>query len=160
MSMSTPTQEQMFYAAERASADTLQQALWLAGLDVGNPNPNPLTRGEVEKMALDKRRDSWAFEAVLRVLDNQPPSEDEEQFMTDDLKHWAAVRETDETVAEAIHYVAGGDTSNAARIWCNPSDAEWLAIWERVTRNGLTDASEYRWGAGTLADAKPFNEES
>lgn len=56
-------------------------------------------------------------------------------------------RETSKEIMEAIMFVAGGDSSEAVRIWEEPTEAELLAIWERVTQNGLHDASEYCWGA-------------
>ena len=61
----------------------------------------------------------------------------------------------DEAVAEAIHYVAGQSPVAAQVVFENPSYPEWLAIWERVTKNGLLKAGEFRWGTGTLADAEP-----
>ena len=31
--------------------------------------------------------------------------------------------------------------------WESPTDTELLAIWERVTKNGLISASQFVWGA-------------
>lgn len=58
----------------------------------------------------------------------------------------AASRETDPAVMEAIRIVAGSDSA-AERVWADPTAEEALAIWERVTNNGLRDSSEYCWGA-------------
>ena len=49
--------------------------------------------------------------------------------------------------AERIWFALGEDETEAERIWADPSDAELLAIWERVTKNGLINASEFCWGA-------------
>ena len=62
------TQKQMFYSAQKENADTLQHALYMAGL--GEPNSNPLTIDEVRIMATSNKRYSWAFALVLRVLEN------------------------------------------------------------------------------------------
>lgn len=68
--MPTPTQQQMFYAAQRKISDTLQHAAWMAGLVASDPNPNPLTRAEIKNLAESKWDKAWAYEAVLRILDN------------------------------------------------------------------------------------------
>ena len=60
-------------------------------------------------------------------------------------------RETDPAIMEAILYVAGGDEADAVRIWEEPSREELLAIWERVTRNGLRDATDFCWGSAGSA---------
>ena len=56
-------------------------------------------------------------------------------------------RETDPAIMEAILYVADGDEADAVRIWEEPNREELLAIWERVTRNGLHDATDFYWGS-------------
>jgi hypothetical protein len=61
-------------------------------------------------------------------------------------------RETCIEIMEAILHVAGGDGDEAARIWEDPSDRELLAIWERVTKNGLRDAREFPWGVTNLGN--------
>ena len=55
-------------------------------------------------------------------------------------------RETSKEIMEAIVFVAGGDSAEAVRIWEEPTEAEMLAIWERVTQNGLHNASAFFWG--------------
>lgn len=55
-------------------------------------------------------------------------------------------RETSTEVMEAISQLARHE-SEAIRIWEAPTEAEILAIWERVTKNGLIDADEFYWGA-------------
>jgi hypothetical protein len=64
----------------------------------------------------------------------------------------AASRETDQSVMEAILYVADGDEAEAARIWQDPTEAEWLAIWERATKNGLIDGDSLQWGEAALGN--------
>ena len=71
----------------------------------------------------------------------------------DEIKTWAASRETDDVVAEAIINLARHNPHTAQNIWTNPTREEWLAIWERVTRNGLLDGDDYRWGAGVLGNS-------
>ena len=56
-------------------------------------------------------------------------------------------RETSIELMASILAVADGNEAQAVRIWEDPSEAEMLAIWERVTQNGFHDASEYCWGA-------------
>lgn len=55
-------------------------------------------------------------------------------------------RETSIEVMEAIRAVAGSDEA-AVRVWEDPSYEEALAVWERVTNNGLRDSTNYCWGA-------------
>lgn len=59
----------------------------------------------------------------------------------------ASSRETSVEIMEAIDYVAGHNEIEAVRVWQEPSEAEMIAIWERVTKNGLIDAAEFCWGA-------------
>lgn len=66
--------------------------------------------------------------------------------MSDFLKS-ADSRETSAELMEAILFVAGGNEARAVRIWEDPSERELVNIWERVTKNGLIDASEFCWGA-------------
>lgn len=56
-------------------------------------------------------------------------------------------RETSAELMQAILYVAGRDETEAVRIWEAPSESEMLAVWERVTKNGLLQANEFCWGA-------------
>jgi hypothetical protein len=58
----------------------------------------------------------------------------------------AESRETSPEIMEAIMYVAGND-AEAVRVWEEPTEPEMLAIWERVTKNGNLDASDFCWGA-------------
>jgi len=58
----------------------------------------------------------------------------------------AASRETSVELIEAIYFVAGKNESEAVRIWEDPTDVELLAVWERVTKNGLIAADEFCWG--------------
>ena len=67
--------------------------------------------------------------------------------MTKKFLETADSRETSIELMASILAVADGNETDAARIWEDPSEAEMLAIWERVTQNGLHDASEYCWGA-------------
>jgi hypothetical protein len=77
----------------------------------------------------------------------------------------AASRETSYEILEAILFVAGQNEAAAKRIWEDPDQVEGLAIWERVTGNGLRAATEYTWGASgtqwaeTLGIVKPAETE-
>lgn len=73
---------------------------------------------------------------------------------TMEIRGWASSRETDPEVALAIWNLAGGDPDEAQRIWDDPTDAEQIAIWERVTDNGLRPGADYQWGASTLAEVE------
>jgi hypothetical protein len=73
--------------------------------------------------------------------------------MTSEMIQWADDRNTAREVAEAIWWLAGGNSDGAERIWQSPTAEERLAIWERVTGNGLRDARDYAWGCDTLAAA-------
>jgi hypothetical protein len=66
--------------------------------------------------------------------------------------YWAQTHNTDERIAEAIGYLADGDTNIAERIFQDPTDGEIIAIYERATNGGLEDENEMRWGLVTLAD--------
>lgn len=59
---------------------------------------------------------------------------------------------TDQKIIDAIYWLARGDEKYALKIWESPNETELGAIWERVTNNGLLDASEFCWGVETLAD--------
>ena len=77
----------------------------------------------------------------------------------------AAARETSPEIMEAILYVAGQSEPLAERVWEDPDQVEGLAIWERVTGNGLRAATEYTGGASgtqwaeTLGIVKPAETE-
>lgn len=70
----------------------------------------------------------------------------------------AASRETSPELMEAILAVAGNE-SRAVRVWEDPTEAEALAIWERVTKNGLLDSGEFTWGASGSDWAKALGVE-
>jgi len=56
-------------------------------------------------------------------------------------------RETSAELIEAIYCVAGRDDKRAVDMWENGvTDGELAAIIERVTRNGLHEASDFCWG--------------
>lgn len=57
-----------------------------------------------------------------------------------------ASRETSQEIIDAIWIVAGEKEQEAERVWEDPTEAEAIAIWERVTGNGRRDASEFCWG--------------
>ena len=59
----------------------------------------------------------------------------------------AMSRETSDEIIEAIEFISGGNNAESERIWEEPTEAEALAIWERVTKNGLIKSSEFCWGA-------------
>ncbi len=59
----------------------------------------------------------------------------------------ADAKETSTEIMEAILYTAGGDGTQAERIWGDPTESEMIVIWERVTKNGLNNSSEFFWGA-------------
>ena len=74
---------------------------------------------------------------------------------TNALEQWAAVRDTDIKVAEAIAYFAEDD-DDMDRMWQDPTDEETRDIWARATNNGELDDAELRWGVWnlkTIADA-------
>lgn len=58
----------------------------------------------------------------------------------------AASRDTSVELMEAILYVAGSEDA-AVRVWEEPTEPEALAVWERVTKNGLNDSTDFVWGA-------------
>lgn len=60
-------------------------------------------------------------------------------------------RETSPEILSAILWLAGGDERVADRVWEDPTDAEALAVWERVTKNGLIPSTEFCWGRDTGA---------
>lgn len=56
-------------------------------------------------------------------------------------------RNTSAELLDAMLYIANGDETVADRIWQDPTEAEIIAIYERVTKNGLIDPAEFKWGA-------------
>jgi len=58
----------------------------------------------------------------------------------------AGSRETDLKIIEAIWWLSGKDETRAERIWQDPTNEEMIAIWERVTNNGLRPSNEFCWG--------------
>ena len=66
-------------------------------------------------------------------------------------------RETSVELMEAIRYVAGSNEA-AVRVWENPSEPEMLAIWERVTKNGLVPSADFCWGAAGSQWAEDITE--
>lgn len=69
----------------------------------------------------------------------------------------AASRETSVEIMDAILWLARGNEAEAVRIWEEPTDKEMLALWERVTKNGLVSADEFCWGAAGSDWATDFN---
>lgn len=69
-------------------------------------------------------------------------------------------RETSRELMDAILYVAGGDEAVAVRVWEDPTEAEALAVWERVTNNGLTPSNEFCWGVSGSAWARELGVEA
>jgi len=65
------------------------------------------------------------------------------------IKHWADSHETSDEVAEAILWIAI-DIIDAQRIWEDPTEQEFLAVWERATKNGRIDDDILWWGDTTL----------
>lgn len=54
--------------------------------------------------------------------------------------------ETSPEIILAINEIAP-NSAIAEQIWEDPSEADLIAIWEIVTKNGLLDASTFCWGA-------------
>lgn len=63
-----------------------------------------------------------------------------------DFANSADSRETSQEIIDAIVRLSQNE-KEAIRIWESPTYEESLAIWERVTDNGLRDSNEYCWGA-------------
>ena len=66
--------------------------------------------------------------------------------MTTEFITTADSRETSAEIMEAILVVAGSDAASV-RVWEEPTYEEALAVWERVTNNGLIPSADYCWGA-------------
>ena len=56
-------------------------------------------------------------------------------------------RETSPEIMEACLWLARDDEDAAVRIWEDPTEPELLAIWERVTNNGLIPSEDFCFGA-------------
>ena len=67
-------------------------------------------------------------------------------FTNQEINDFADGRETSNEICEAILKIATNN-EDAARIWQDPTESEMLAIWERVTKNGLLTAADFCWGA-------------
>lgn len=70
------------------------------------------------------------------------------------LEQWSQSHETAEEIAEAIFSLARSP-EEAERIWLDPTREEWLAIWERVTKNGLLDGADFQWGVSAMGNEYP-----
>jgi len=68
----------------------------------------------------------------------------------------AESRETSPELMAAILYVAGNNDDEAVRVWKEPAPHELLAVWERVTKNGLIESTEFCWGASGSNWAEGF----
>ena len=69
-----------------------------------------------------------------------------------DLQQWAYYRKTDILVAKAIFEIASGE-DEADTIWEDPTEEQWRAIWEIVTKNGLLDGNDFSWGVEPLGNS-------
>jgi len=69
--------------------------------------------------------------------------------MEKNLEKWAESRNTSIEVAEAIWNLTD-DSSEKQQIWEDPTPEEIIAIWERVTMNGLLDGADFWWGEDNL----------
>ena len=56
-------------------------------------------------------------------------------------------RKTSTELMEAIFYTSGKSEKLAERIWAEPTNDELIAIWERVTKNGNIESTDFCWGA-------------
>jgi len=68
-------------------------------------------------------------------------------------------RETSREIIEAIWFVSSQNEQEAVRIWEDPTEAEALAIWKRVTKNGLVLSSDFCWGEAGSGWAKEIEDE-
>lgn len=60
----------------------------------------------------------------------------------------AASRETSQEIIDVIYRHCQGDEEGCETIWQGDgNECDYLAIWEMVTKNGLTNAKEFCWGA-------------
>lgn len=56
--------------------------------------------------------------------------------------------ENSNTSPEILEAIAKCESSRSSReIWEDPTEAEALSIWERVTKNGLLKSTDFFWGA-------------
>lgn len=94
-----------------------------------------------QRIANDKGEPVWLSESGSEEMGEEIVPEIEAFLRSADC------RETSDEIMEAIAWLADGDFKRAVRIWEDPTDEEWLAIWERVTKNGLHPANEFFWGA-------------
>lgn len=74
----------------------------------------------------------------------------------DALERWADSRHTSREVALAIHDVADGDADEAARIWDDPTSAEYDDVSERAWEMAESETRELHWGETTLLNYAPL----
>jgi plasmid stability protein len=92
---------------------------------------------------------------MLDIIDSETTKQ-EGKTMTKDIQHFidsGDSRETSPEIMEAIADLAK-NPAEAERIWQDPTEEEDLAIWERVTKNGLLPADDFFWGEMGSAWAK------
>ena len=58
----------------------------------------------------------------------------------------AESRKTSLEIMEAIFEVAEYDEEKAKRIWANPTEMELYDIWEKVTKVGTINSTDFTWG--------------
>ena len=58
------------------------------------------------------------------------------------------IADTSSEMLEAIRWLAE-DEREVKRIWLAPREAELIAIWERVTLNGLIPSTNFVWGGNS-----------
>jgi len=61
----------------------------------------------------------------------------------EDFVMTADSRETDTEIMKAIFKI---DSKNPERVWSDPTQSEFFAIWGIVTKNGLIPSTDFCWG--------------
>jgi len=103
-------------------------------------------RTKVEKELEKRKRDAAAFASGLSVTFILSHDDEKRIHPMKNFLESADSRETDQEIIDAIWWLANEDEAKAERIWQDPTNEEMLAIWERVTKNGLVPAYEFCWG--------------
>jgi hypothetical protein len=97
----------------------------------------------ISNMTDDETPESWSRSAILdAVQEAYADFSTEESFLLS-----AESRETSISIMTAIWSIAHPKTyEEATRIWEDPTNEEFLAIWEIVTGNDLRPSTDYCWG--------------
>ena len=101
---------------------------------------------DIERALLSSDSVQSVIDAISNLTDDQILEIDHKTSVSKFIESGDS-RETSAAIMSAIFWLMQEDENNAVKIWEDATDEQLLAIYERVTNNGLFDSSDYFWGA-------------